>query len=221
MRHGGQSFAIETCIGPIDDKPSFHEQSNRMNSLLNRNAPDFSLTDVHGERHRLDDHKGHWLLLVFHRQLGCMTCREHLRQLRQHQQELLDRKVAVAVITFDSDVLAKAYAKQTGLPWPLLIDRKHQTYRAYGMLRASWWSILRPSSIVKYLKLMLIKGHRIEKSGEDYRQLGGDVLINPQGIVRLHFVSDSPHDRPDVSEILTLSQESEDRPDNLPTTSEH
>jgi len=33
-------------------------------------AVPFQLEDAHGRRHSLDDYRGEWLLLVFHRHLG-------------------------------------------------------------------------------------------------------------------------------------------------------
>jgi len=122
-------------------------------------------------------------------------------QLRQQELQFRDRNVDVAIITFDADVMATSYVRQTGLRWPLLIDSEHRTYDAYGMGRGSWWSILGPASIWNYLKLIL-RGRRVHKPGSDYRQLGGDVLIDPNGIVRFYFASDSPHDRPDTAEIF-------------------
>ena len=98
--------------------------------------------------------------------------------------------------------MARSYAEQTKLPWPLLVDSDRQLYQAYGMERADWWSIYGPSSIWHYMKLIFGRGRRIEKPGSDYRQLGGDVLIDPAGLVKFHYVSESPHDRPEVQEIL-------------------
>lgn len=39
-------------------------------SLVGRPAVPFALRDPEGALHRLEDHAGHWLLLVFHRHLG-------------------------------------------------------------------------------------------------------------------------------------------------------
>lgn len=114
----------------------------------------------------------------------------------------------MAVVTFDADFMAKAYVEQTQLPWPLLIDSDHSVYEAYGLLRASWWSIYGPASILEYLKLIVLKGRRVEKPGSDYRQLGGDVLIDPEGIVRFHYVSETPHDRPNIAEMLAVAERS-------------
>jgi hypothetical protein len=126
--------------------------------------------------------------------------------LREYKQELQDRKIAVAVVTFDADFMARAYVEQAQLPWPLLIDSDHSVYEAYGLLRASWWAIYGPASIWEYLKLIILKRRRVEKPGSDYRQLGGDVLIDPDGTVRFHYLSESPHDRPIIADMLAVSE---------------
>jgi len=107
----------------------------------------------------------------------------------------------VAVVTFDDDFMARGYVEQTDLQWPMLLDREVAMYRAYSMDRADLWSIYGPASIWNYLKL-ISRGRKIEKPGTDLRQLGGDVLIDPTGIVRYHFVSTSPHDRPSPEDIF-------------------
>ena len=38
----------------------------------------------------------------------------------------------------------------------------------------------------------------------DVRQLGGDVLIDPQGVIRLHHVGRGPADRPAVARLLNV-----------------
>ena len=41
-----------------------------MKTLTEKPAIPFSLIDSKGKQHRLEDYKGSWLLLVFHRHLG-------------------------------------------------------------------------------------------------------------------------------------------------------
>jgi peroxiredoxin len=41
-----------------------------MPNLTGQPALPFSLLDSTGERHQLEDYRGRWLLLVFHRHLG-------------------------------------------------------------------------------------------------------------------------------------------------------
>lgn len=89
------------------------------------------------------------------------------------------------------------------MKWPLLLDPDQSLYAAYGMRRGSWWQIYGPGSIWNYLGLML-KRRLPGKPGKDWRQLGGDVLIDPDGIVRLHYISADPHDRPPVKLLLSM-----------------
>ena len=123
--------------------------------------------------------------------------------MRQHEKELDELDLGVKVVSFDADALALAYVRESELPWPLLLDVDKRLYREYGMTRGSWWRIYGPVSIWNYLKLFM-QGKKPGKPGEDWRQLGGDVLIDPQGTVRILYVSTSPHDRPSVNSILNF-----------------
>ena len=105
------------------------------------------------------------------------------------------------VVTFENDFLARAYVEDTLLMWPLLVDDTRETYQAYGMLAASFWDIWGPKTWWAYLKEIL-KGERLRKSEGDLSQRGGDVLIDPDGIVTLHHVGVGPADRPPVERLL-------------------
>ncbi len=41
-----------------------------MQDRTGKPAVPFTLQDAQGEPHQLEDYRGHWLLLVFHRHLG-------------------------------------------------------------------------------------------------------------------------------------------------------
>lgn len=41
-----------------------------MNYLMGKPAIPFKLRDIHGKYHLLEDYRGSWLLMVFHRHLG-------------------------------------------------------------------------------------------------------------------------------------------------------
>jgi peroxiredoxin len=126
-----------------------------------------------------------------------------LTQLRQHERELEAEGVQVVIVTFDESSMARAYIEQTDLSWPLLLDTQRQLYRAYGMERASRWSIYGPASIWHYLKL-IFQGRKIRRPGKDWLQVGGDVIVDDAGKIRYLYVSTSPHDRPEVDEMLSV-----------------
>jgi AhpC/TSA antioxidant enzyme len=121
--------------------------------------------------------------------------------LRDREEELRERKVEVAVVTFEAGPLALGYAEETSLQWPLLVDADRALYREYGMLSASLADVWGPATWWAYLKAIL-GGERLKKSEGDLYQRGGDVLVDPAGVIRLHHVGKGPADRPSVDEIL-------------------
>lgn len=121
--------------------------------------------------------------------------------MRQHQRELTTAEVDVLVVTFEMPERARKYADESELPWPLLIDTDRSLYRAFGMDRADSWTVFGPRSWIGYIALLL-RGRRLKKPTGDVHQLGGDVLIDPKGIVRYHYVGDGPIDRPSVGQLL-------------------
>ena len=121
--------------------------------------------------------------------------------MRDREEDFGKRNVRIVVVTFELGFLARSYVEETSLSWPLLVDATRETYRAYGMLSASFWDIWGPKTWWAYLKEIL-KGQRLKKSEGDLSQRGGDVLIDPSGIVALHHVGAGPADRPPVGAIL-------------------
>lgn len=105
------------------------------------------------------------------------------------------------MVTFESSYLARCYVEDTSLKWPILVDETREVYRGYGMLEASFWDIWGFKTWQVYFR-ELLKGNKPQKSEGDIYQRGGDVLIDPEGIVRLHHVGEGPADRPDAASIL-------------------
>jgi len=114
---------------------------------------------------------------------------------------LAELSVKVAVVTFEAGFLARQYLEESGLIWPLLIDESRELYRGYGMLAASFWDIWGVKTWLAYGKA-IIAGQKLHGSQGDISQRGGDVLIDPGGMVRLHHVGEGPADRPSVASIL-------------------
>ncbi len=105
------------------------------------------------------------------------------------------------MVTFEAGYFAKQYVQETGISWPLLIDERRELYASYGMLEASFWDIWGPKTWWAYFK-ELLAGNLPGKSAGDVSQRGGDVLIDPDGIVRFHHIGIGPADRPSIESIL-------------------
>lgn len=134
--------------------------------------------------------------------------------MRERKEEFNGRNATVAVVTFENDFFARQYVAETGLAWPLLIDGHRQLYHGYGMLAASFGDLWGPATWLAYLREIL-KGRRPKPTHGDIHQRGGDVLIDPTGIIRLHHVGRGPADRPPVETILgTIDRCQAPHPDN-------
>lgn len=123
--------------------------------------------------------------------------------MRQHELELARLDIQVAVITFEEPWRVEAYIQETGDSWPILIDPSRSLYQAYGMERGRSRDIFGWASWLSYARLML-RGRRLRRATSDIYQRGGDVLIDPDGVVRLCHVGQHPADRPAVKALLEI-----------------
>lgn len=83
----------------------------------------------------------------------------------------------------------------------VLADPERILYGAFGLGRASVRRVwLDPRVWARYAELIL-RGRRPRRAEQDPLQLGGDVLVDAQGIVRWIYRSRGPEDRPSGAEI--------------------
>ena len=122
-------------------------------------------------------------------------------QLREQKQKLDELGLQVLIITFEEAAVAAAYKRDLHLPWPLLLDPTRHHFAAYGMDRGSLWKVMGPANWWFYLRLLLL-GRRVRRPTGDVYQLGGNVLIDPAGVVRLHHITTTSTDRPAVENLL-------------------
>lgn len=124
-------------------------------------------------------------------------------QLQQRKAELDRLGLRVALVTFETPDRAEIYIKETGLPWPLIIDESRSLYQTFAMDPGSFRAIWSPKNWGAYLRI-IAKGRLPKRPRNDVNQLGGDVLIDPEGIVRVLHVSRSPTDRPSIDSLLEV-----------------
>lgn len=125
-----------------------------------------------------------------------------MSQLRKNETDFESLDVDVKAVSFDSPSLGKRYANARDLSWPMLHDQERELYRAYGFSRGKLANLIGPLTTLKYIPQIL--GGHAGPPGKDLFQMGGNVLIDPNGIVRMHHASTGPHDRPTAEEILAV-----------------
>ncbi len=97
----------------------------------------------------------------------------------------------------------------TGCPGPpepspaTLSDPERQLYAAYRMGRARWRHLWGLATMGAYAREAWHgRFPRIPRA--DTVQQGGNVLIDPAGIVRFHHVGRGPADRPSIDTLLAV-----------------
>lgn len=108
----------------------------------------------------------------------------------------------IAIITFGSELGARTWQNETGAPFKILLDPERLAYDAYGLehsLLRSW----SPKTILTYMRLIL-NGRKWRGIQGDSGQLGGDILIDKNGIVQLAYRSHDTADRPPVDLLLSI-----------------
>jgi peroxiredoxin len=121
-------------------------------------------------------------------------------QVVAHSAEIAALNSAVVTVSFESAYWAGVWLQETGSPFPFLVDPERAAYRAYG-LQASALRSWSPRAVWYYLRAAWQGRERLGKRGDPH-QLGGDFVIDRQGIVRLAQPSRDPLDRPSMEQIL-------------------
>lgn len=121
--------------------------------------------------------------------------------MQQAEREIEALGIRVLVVTFEAQPAARAYVEETGVGWPVISDESRSLYAAYGMGRARWRHLLGPSALLAYVR-EAARGRVPRWPSADPVQQGGDVLIDPAGIVRLVHVGAGPAHRPPVERLL-------------------
>jgi hypothetical protein len=94
------------------------------------------------------------------------------------------------------------WMEETCVDFPILLDPDRETYAAYEFHRSylrSWG----PKTFFTYVKL-LISGRKWRGVQGDSAQLGGDVIIDEDSIIRLIHRSMDPSDRPSAETLLRV-----------------
>lgn len=124
----------------------------------------------------------------------------------QQREEFKKSGVQIIAISFEAADSVEKYLKDTNLEWPILRDEQKHLYHYFGMREASFWDLWGYRTWLAYFK-ELLQGRLPRKGDGDINQRGGDVLIDPEGLIRLHHIGKGPGDRPQIEFLLQVIKE--------------
>ena len=113
--------------------------------------------------------------------------------------------VDVTLIMFSDPDDIDTYQHTHRLPLTIVIDRDRAAYRSFGMGRGTWWRVWGLRSWRRYAQIVLRDGRSgIRRPVDDTLQLGGDVVVDRDGIVAWRHEGQGPDDRPSVDRLLEV-----------------
>ena len=121
--------------------------------------------------------------------------------MRHRYEEFRAAGAEVAAVSFAPSKALLPYARDLRIPFPLLSDPERGAYKAYGLRKGSFRTIFGPKTAWEYVKL-ISRGRLFRGIQADPFQLGGDFVIDGQGIVRFAYRSEEPTDRPSTDRLL-------------------
>ena len=109
----------------------------------------------------------------------------------------------VVAVSFEPMERVSQLAFQLQLPFPVLSDPERKTYEAYDLGSGSWRRIFSPGTVWAYLKHFALGG-RCDHKSSDWKQLGGDFILDTNGFVTFEHHCTAPHNHPQVGQLISL-----------------
>lgn len=122
--------------------------------------------------------------------------------MRDRWEEITSTGATVAAIGMGQVEMAAHFREEQDIPFPLIVDRKKETYRALEVARGSLLDVAGPSVWLQAVK-NITKGHPpFKRPQQDALQLGATAIVKPGGeIAHLHRSKDSSDNYP-VDEVI-------------------
>lgn len=106
-----------------------------MELIAGRKAPAFYLPDQNGEKHRLSDYRGSWVLVYFYPKDNTSGCTKEACGIRDSHPAFEKLGIKVFGVSRDSVESHRKFADRYDLPFTLLSDEKLGMLRKYGVWR--------------------------------------------------------------------------------------
>ena len=137
-----------------------------------------------------------------------MHCRQHAVQLNRDREQFEAAGLGVVLIGQATPRHAAHFRRKFELELPVLADEKRESYRAAGAKVATMGELLGPKSVSKGM------GHVVRSRGSVRQgkmighpaQLGGAMIIAPDGSVAWSHMADDASDNAATEELLEAAR---------------
>ena len=120
---------------------------------------------------------------------------------KQSEFEKLNTKILI--ISFGTFPAVTQWLNETCSKFIVLIDRERIVYNAYGLERSKFRSKNLRTLWLYFTRWL--QGQKFHDShGDDTSQLGGDFIVDKNGMMQFSYPSHDPTDRPSTDELLEV-----------------
>lgn len=126
-------------------------------------APDFMLTDMDGNVHKLSDYRGEGVFLNFWG-TWCGPCKREMPHMEDMYKEFEEKGVHVLAVNIaESDLKVKSFANTYGLTFPIVIDKTNSVRDAYNIRPLPTTFLVGPDGKVKKIIKQEMTGDQIRE----------------------------------------------------------
>jgi len=135
-------------------------------------APDFELIADNGEKVKLSDFRGKYVVLYFYPKDMTPGCTTEACDFRDHHESFVELDAVILGVSPDPIERHQKFKEKHDLPFILLVDEDHQVAEAYGVwklkknfgkeymgIERSTFIIDKEGNIVKEWRKVRVKGH--------------------------------------------------------------
>ena len=145
-------------------------------------------------------------VLVFLRHYGCTHCRIYVSQLDRERERFDEAGVRLAVVGQGRPEQAARFKEKQKLDLPLYADEQRLSYKAGGMKKATFGELVGPGVLAKGIrgaaKERVVQGRFVGHPA----QLGGVLIVNPDGSIPYTHLSEDAGDNPPPDEVLEAAR---------------
>jgi peroxiredoxin Q/BCP len=125
-----------------------------MKLSLGKTAPDFTLPDEAGKKHKLSDYRGKTVVLYFYPADDTPGCTAEACDLRDDYHKYQNAGAVILGVSPDDEASHEKFKKKYKLPFTLLADKDHKVCELYGvwgeksMFGKKYYGVIRSTFVI-------------------------------------------------------------------------
>jgi peroxiredoxin len=121
--------------------------------------------------------------------------------LREHYDEIRAAGGDVVAIGTGDVRYAEAFVRDTGIPFPVLVDDDGEAADAASVRTLNWLNLLHPRTW-RATREAGRRGHHTARPGKRVRQIGATFVVAPGDVVRYEYLDDDSTDHAPIADVL-------------------